>query len=350
MNFGSDERVRNAFRATLLDEPSSAGVLGTQEIDAADVLEVTDLAHAIAKAEEVIRARSSRALNAGPDSSPGEPWSTGAGDIFDQLVATDDAVGPAVHAPSIPTPLPPRVAPIPLPPGIVRSATLLRAPEMVTATPLPVAATAPPPAAATPVMPVVAPALMPPASVPAPRSAGATQPLAALSIPPAPRTAPILILDEDAFYHPAGRIRSLADATLDGYRPEPTLMVRIRERRHTLSLGAGLVLFPLALLALFAVAVGFGRASAASDGETTPAATVTTTAARTTNTTTSPATKAAATTSPATTSPAALSPATTAVMSSPAKPVEPSMSPASDVPVFDVNSLKNAPAPAKARR
>ncbi|MCW5837542.1 MAG: hypothetical protein KIS78_34435, partial [Labilithrix sp.] len=138
MNFGSDERVRNAFRATLLDEPSSAGVLGTQEIDAADVLEVTDLAHAIAKAEEVIRARSSRALNAGPDSSPGQPWSRGdAWDIFDQLVATDDAVGPAVHAPSRPTPLPPRASPIPLPPGVVRSATLLRAPETSTPTPLP---------------------------------------------------------------------------------------------------------------------------------------------------------------------------------------------------------------------
>ncbi|MBX3222828.1 MAG: hypothetical protein KF795_20105 [Labilithrix sp.] len=330
MNFGSDERVRNAFRATLLDEPSSAGVLGTQEIDAADVLEVTDLAHAIAKAEEVIRARSSRALGGGPDSSA-EPFDR-AGDIFDKLVATDDAVGPAVHAPYRPTPLPPRTSPIPLPPGVLRPATLLRAPEAVTATPIPVAVTPTPVTA--PVAPVsAAPALTP---APLPSSPGATQPLAALAIPPAPRTAPILILDEDAFYHPAGRIRSFADATLDGYRPEPTLMVRIRERRHTLSLGVGLVLVPLALLAIFAVAVGFGRASAAHDGEvvTAKAPTVAVTAAA--------APKPTA---------AVASPATTATMSTTtATPVETRATPASEVPVFDVNSLKSAPPAGKTRR
>ncbi|MDF2692635.1 MAG: hypothetical protein K0S65_1018, partial [Labilithrix sp.] len=69
MNFGSDHQVRNAFRATLLDEPSSTAVVGTQELDAADVLEVTDLANAIARAEEVLRVRSSRVLP-GVDSSP----------------------------------------------------------------------------------------------------------------------------------------------------------------------------------------------------------------------------------------------------------------------------------------
>lgn len=302
MNFGSDHRVRNAFRATLLDEPSSTSVVGTQEIDAADVLEVTDLANAIARAEEVLRARSSVAL---PDSSTGP----GANDldIFDSLLSppvhaapapvTDDAVGPAVHAPYIPTPLPPRVASVPLPPGITGHATLLRSPEpMLTPIPAPSA---------------------PPSSSFQPQAPQAHAPQAqAPNIPPAPRTAPILILDEDAFYHPAGRIRTLAEQTLDGYRPEPTFLLRVRERRSTLSWVVLLVLAPLVLVVLFAVAVALGRSQAA------PAETAQTPASTTTIAT---ATMTAA-------PPPKAEPPPPAV----AAPTAPA------VPVLDVNSLKSA--------
>lgn len=310
MNFGSDHRVRDAFRATLLDEKSSASVIGTQEVDAADVLEVTDLANAIARAEEALRARSSRALG-GPDSSRRQESS----DLFDSLVATDDAAGPALHAPYRPTPLPPRVSSIPLPPGVTRRATLLRAPEGLTPLPLPVEvaverASAAPASEAGPSTSFVPP--------------DATQPLAAVVVPPAPQTAPILILDEDAFYHPAGRIRTLAEVTLDGFRPEATVLVRARERRNTLSWVALLVLAPVLLIALFAVAVAVGRAGASPEPTTSLPATTTT-----------PATATAAPTTPAK---RAVTPAAAPVLASaPAA----TASPASTVPVFDVKSLKS---------
>jgi len=333
-------------------------VLGTQEIDAADVLEVTDLANAIARAEEVIRARSSRVLTSGPESAAGQD---GPGeDIFDKLVAsspnaekttedplsaTDDAVGPAVHAPYRPTPLPPRTTNIPLPPGIQRPATLLRAPEDVLATPIP---TAP----VTPRRATLA-TLLPPTPVPPAASVHATQPLAAMrsshseansTIPPAARTAPILILDEDAFYHPAGRIRTLADVTIDGYRPEPTLMLRLRERRQSLTWVVGAILAALALLAIFAVAVGFGRATADASRADTSKAPTTTIAAPTTPKHES--VPAANTTPKAEVMPAG--PATTATTATPATPTTPAaaampVTAMPDVPVFDVNSLKNAP-------
>ena len=365
LNFGSDHQVRNAFRATLLDEPSSAHLLGTQELDAADVLEVTDLAHAIAKAEEVIRARSSRVLMAGPDSSADQTHQTTrtdeSGDIFDKLLgagkrvaaekhvasddATDDAMGPAVHAPTLPTPLPPRVAQIPLPPGVTRPATLLRGPEM-TATPIPITGRS---AAETPI-----PA---PPRAPAFGTADKTQPLAAVAIPPAARTAPILILDEDAFYHPAGRIRSLADATLDGYRPEPTLLVRLRQRRHALSKVVLLVLAPLTLLALFAVAVGIGRASAEHtsaehEAQPTPAQPAATTPpkAEAKIATPEPTVKAAPPAPEPTVKAAPTTPAPEPTVKAAPPAPEPTVkaaAPAStdEIPVFDVNSLKSVPAP-----
>ncbi len=299
---------------------------------------MTDLANAIARAEEVIRARSSRVLTTGPDSSAQhEP---GVEDIFDKLVAankpmtkkpdavttsapvaTDDAVGPAIHAPSRPTPLPPRTSSIPLPPGVLRPATLLRAPQEVFATPIPTTP-APPHAPAPAVMsaPPPAPAVVP---TPAPSSSrvNATQPLPAMNIPPAARTAPILVLDEDAFYHPAGRIRTLADVTLETYRPEPTLMVRLRERRHALKWVVASVVVSLALFAIFAVAVGFGRRAAEHTPPPTAKPVATTTAAAAT---------------------AAAKPVATTTAAAPSAP-------APDVPVFDVNSLKSAP-PTKPRR
>lgn len=264
MNFGSDQRVRDAFRATLQGEPSSGDPLGTQEIDANDVIEVTDLANAIARAEEAIRARSSRVL--GVDSSARDDG--GSEDMFDKLVAntrppgervaTDDTIGPARHiCPS--TPLPPRAAAIPVPPGVARRATLLRAPEEVFATPIPSTASDAVAAAA-------------------PRSFSLdAAPVAAPSVPHAPPTGPTLILDEDAFYHPAGRIRTLADGTLENYRPEPTRIVRLRERRNLLKWVVIGIVGPLTLLAIFTAALGVGahaERSAAPRAASVPASTV----------------------------------------------------------------------------
>jgi hypothetical protein len=277
LNFGSDHQVRNAFRATLLDVPSSTALLATQEVDAADVLEVNDLANAIARAEEALRARSSRILQV-PESDRS---------LFDRLVApTDDAVGPAVHVPASAAPLPPRTSSIPLPPGVVRPATLLRAPEPMT-TPLPVPTGAP--------------------------------------IPPAPRTEPLLATEDDAYYHPAGRIRTLADATIDGYGPEPTLLVRVRERRTALSRLVLLVLAPVVLLAIFAVAMTLGRASASAQ-----------------------AAKPAPQPGPIAPSSPVVKPAVVKASAAPVT-MTPAMLPSPEIPVFDVRNLKNAPPPKRRR-
>lgn len=177
---GGDESARNAFRAYLRDESSQRDLVSTEEISAADVLEVKNLADAIARAEEALRApRSSRR------------------DMFAELAAaTDDASGPAVFAAARPTPLPP-----------------------------------------------------PPAATP---------------VPPPPRTEPILLLpnEEDAFLQPAGRMRSLADETLDGHRPLPTLELRIRARRHTASWMVAGALAVLAVVAIAAFALGRSLESA----------------------------------------------------------------------------------------
>lgn len=168
---GGDESARNAFRAYLRDESSQRGLVSTEEMTAADVLEVKNLADAIARAEEALRLESSR------------PRST-ARDMFAELASsTDDIAGPAVFAAPTPTP-----------------------------------------------------------------------------VPPAPATEPILFLpnDEDAFLQPAGRIRSLADETLDGYRPEATLEVRIRTRRKSASVIVAAVLAVLAVV----VAAAFARGGA----------------------------------------------------------------------------------------
>ena len=293
-------------------------------------------------------------LTNGPDSSAEQE--SRSEDIFDKLVgakrasespagdrpvATDDAIGPAIHAPYRPTPLPPRTSSIPLPPGIARPATLLRAPEEVFATPIPTpvnvaANVAANMTATTPSSAPLATLLPPPA--PALLSVNATQPLAALSIPPAARTAPILILDEDAFYHPAGRIRTLADVTIDGYRPEPTLMVRLRERRHALKWVVAAIVASLALFAIFAVAVGFGRATADRPAPVSAEKPVATEPAK-------------AATAPIATTPIATAPTATATATA-APAATPEAAPtatAPEVPVFDVNSLKSAP-PIKPRR
>jgi hypothetical protein len=226
---GADPRVRNAFRKTLRDEPSTARLISTAELDPADVLEVGDLAQAIARAEQVIRERAS----APRLSTPAAPSSSGTRDIFDALV-TDDCIGPALHAPYIPTPIPP-------PPALARDR----------------ASTIPPP---------------PP---------NGTLRLPALRIPPAPCTAPLLAIDEHAFHYPGG--------TFQDHASPRSPWARVSERKVLLWVAVA-VLTPLMLLLLFAVGVGIGRARAAREVSTTS----TMAAARTTATPPAPVPAAAA--------------------------------------------------------
>lgn len=165
---GGDESARNAFRATLRDE-SSQHLLSVEESRVADVLEVKNLADAIARAEEAIRAESSRPR--------------GHRDMFAELAAsTDDTSGPAIFAPARPTPVPP---------------------------------------------------------------------------PPATSDAVLIIPhDDDAFLQPAGRMRSLADDTLDGVRVDTTLEIRLRARRASLSWIVAGVITTLAFVALAVLATG----------------------------------------------------------------------------------------------
>lgn len=236
--------------------------MAAHERDDADVLEVTDLAHAIARAEEVIRARSSSSLGAlvGPDSS-------GSFDLFDALVATDDTSGPAVHAPCVPTPIPPPHA-------------------------------------------APAPRLPPPTLLPC--------------VPDAPRVletsgAPILIVDEEAFRTPAGRLPRFAAER--GARSEAS-----RARRR-LSWIVAAVLAPVALVVFV---VGLGRAEPGADPSSAPVAVA----------------------SPV---PAAERPAepSAAERAAPRARLEPNVEPSEavpSIPVLHVNSLKNAPPAGKRSR
>ena len=167
---GGDESARNAFRSILRDESSqSLLAISTQEIDAADIIAVGNLADAIARAEQAMRSESTR-----PRSSR---------DMFADLAATtDDCSGPAAYAAPCPTPVPPRPLVEPSRPQII-----------------------------------------------------------------------VVPTESDAFLQPAGRMRTLADDTLDGYRPEPTLELRLRERRKTLGwVVSGIVVAALAVVAVAA--------------------------------------------------------------------------------------------------
>lgn len=241
-----DKTARDAFRVNLReDTPLPVG--STQELDPGDILEVRDVAEAIARAEQIVAA----------------PRSSRPRDIFDALARpTDDAVGPA-------TPAPARITPIPAPPS----------------SPLP---TVLPPVA-------VAPAVT------------STVRLPRIEVP-----------EEDAYFHPVGgRIRTLADATLDGYRPEPTLLVRARVRRTRFAWIAAAVLVALAGLAVAALFAS-ARPSAPTANAAPPP--------------------------PTTTEPSA----PTKVSASPrarqtAAPAKPTAAPeAPSVPVFDVKSLPTA--------
>lgn len=165
-----DQQARDAFCVGLREEPSRPNA--TQELDPNDILEVQDVAEALAQAESRLRASDLDVLDA---RLPRRPRAAAR--------ATDDAAGPARHSP-------------------VRT--------------------------------VEAPRTPPPSPAPS-------------SSPPAP--------EDDAFFHPMGRIRTLADVTIEGYRPEPTVMVRIRERRGKLSWVVAGILVALAVLTATAMAV-----------------------------------------------------------------------------------------------
>lgn len=200
-----DRSARNAFRVGLVEEPSRPNL--TQELDPSDILEVQDVAAAIARAEDLVR----------KEKSSGDLGANKGGglDVFDALLKrtatpvpgtlrspriTDDAAGPAGYRAVVPTPVPPAA-----------KAAAVVVPK-------------PPPA----------PVVRVPAAVEG---------------------------EEDAYFHPGSRIRTLADQTLESYRPEPTLMVRIRQRRGKLSWVAAAVLLPLVLLAAIGLWVGSADAA-----------------------------------------------------------------------------------------
>ncbi len=218
-----DDSARNAFRAALREETPlpTVQVNATQELDARDILEVQELANAIARAEQstpVLSRASSRPKN----------------DIFDRLAKpTDDASGPALPAPIIPLP---------------------------------------------------------------------------------PSTQPMLDATEDAYYHPGGRVRSFADVTLDGYRVESTLQVRIRERRSKVKWIVLALLLPLSVIAV-------GGALYSRSSEPTPVAVTTTTQA------------VAPKAEPQKIEAKKVDPPPARVVEAPKK---------DDVPVFDVNKLPTA--------
>lgn len=255
-----DSVAKNAFRVALLNaEDTPLPVNRTQKLDPNDILEVRDMAEAIARAEQIVSApRSSRPAPASSRRNLGET------DLFDSLGRrpTDDTAGPATPAPSA-------------------SAMQLLRPEAVIR---PQALTPTPPApAATPVHELV------------------------LSLP---------ATEEDAYFAPAPRMRSLADQTLDGYRPEPTLLLRARARRSSFKWVIGAILLPVLVLA--AVALFSEQDTAATAISTTTIATAT-----------MPAAPVAAP-KPVAISVAPVTPAVKPVATSPG------------VPVFDVNSLPTA--------
>jgi len=319
---GSDERVRNAFRANLLEEPSRPNM--TQELDANDILEVSDLANAIERAERSLRTPL-------PAPLPTASSSKRPRDIFEALT-TDDASGPAVHAPARPTPVPPP------PPGTLRSPVLA--------------------APATLLPPVVTPipTRVAPGAKPAPTSSAELQALTAarepassskpaphvLTLPPTmPRVDVATAMEDDAYFHPGARIRGLADESLQIYRPEPTLLVRARARRRTVS---WVVLAVVPALLMLAAAAFFLRPTAEPAPAVAPQAQVTTTAAATAATAATVAPKPAVTAEAkpiVSESKPAVSESKPAVSES--KPPMSQAKPAKgEVPVFDVNSLPPA--------
>ena len=183
-------------------------------------------------------------------------------------------------------------------------------------------------------------AIGPATPAPAPHAILSALPQAAhvphVALPPAAAASLVLTVpvatEDDAYYAPGGRVRSLADVTLDGYRPEPTLLVRARVRRRNFTALAVAVLVPV--LAIAAIAF-FGHQEATAATSTTTLATATMPVAPKPAVTASvPAATAVTAVTAKTTSAAALPAAPKAA----AKPRNPA------VPTFDVNSLPTAKA------
>ena len=259
-----DSVARNAFRVALLTAAPNETPLPvntTQELDPSDILEVRDMAEAIARAEQLVAA----------PRSPASQRSLG--DLFESLGRrpTDDTAGPATPAPVM----------------IAANAVLARP-----VTPAPF------------VSPVSAMVLSLPVAAPSERSAER------------PGT------EDDAYFHPAGRIRSLADVTLDGYRPEPTLLLRARGRRKSFAWIFGAALIPIVALAAIAI---LGRQ------ETPPPVVSTTTIATATIVTTA-----------ALPSPAAPTARPAPLPTQTPQSAKPTVESHGGVPVFDVNSLPTA--------
>jgi hypothetical protein len=185
---GGDESARNAFRAYLRDESSQLSIISTEEMSAADVLEVRNLGDAIERAERALR-ESSRPrdmfaeLGDTPPATLRSPLSSSLleASLTPLPIPTDDASGPAIYAKPTLTPIPP-------------------------------------------------------ALVPAPTS---TRPLPIIMVP-TPN-------EEDAFMQPAGRMRHFAEETLDGYRPESTMEIKRGARRKTATVLVGILLGLLAI-------------------------------------------------------------------------------------------------------
>ena len=140
--------------------------------------------------------------------------------------------------------------------------------------------------------------------------------------------------EDDAFFHPIGRMRSLADVTLDGYRPEPTLLVRAASRRKRFSWIMVAALLPLMALAAIA---GFASTEGPESSARSTTTTTTTTSAAALMRARAPATAATARTPLATSSALTKAPAVRAGRTD--GEVTTAAPPAAGPPVFDVNSL-----------
>lgn len=160
----TDKRVSSAFLATLREEPSTASLSAafSQKTTATNVMKVDGLKRAIALAEEVIRERANRGSRPDMFEALSVPDERASGNASNGSSAhlSDDASGPALYQPYIPTPIPPRAgSTIPPAPATLRSFDL-----------------------------------------------------AAPQLPPPPRVPSIVVLDPQTFYHPPPPLVAFAAA------------------------------------------------------------------------------------------------------------------------------------------
>jgi len=117
---GGDESARNAFRAILRDDSSQLSLISTEEMSAADVLEVKNLGDAIERAERALR----------DSSRPRDMFAELGTPLPLPAIPTDDASGPALYAKPILTPIPPPLAtPAPAPVAATQPLPILMIPN-----------------------------------------------------------------------------------------------------------------------------------------------------------------------------------------------------------------------------